>query len=176
MSLRVFATGILLTMLAACTGPIETRISNSGAGLSVPVSILIEAPSSNPVTASARQAVLTALADRGFATSEQGELQLQVGLSERDASIAVSETSKTGSKSLAGIKKRKPFQNCADREYRLTVVLTRISDGALQYRGSAAEYHCNAGLPDVLPALTKQALADIARPKGDYVITRSGID
>jgi hypothetical protein len=138
----------------------------------MPTSILaekIDAVASNVV---ARNMVSAKLAQLGFTLDDAGVLQLHVAVSERDAAIALS--SEKGE--IAKAKRRRPLQSCADKEYRLAVALTRISDGALVYRGSAAEYHCNVKLAQAMPALVDRVLADLAAPKGDYALTRSGVE
>jgi hypothetical protein len=175
MGLRsMLAFSVLL--LGGCAGPIETRIASSGPGLVQPQSIMREEVAPTGTSLAARNAVLAMLANRGFAEADTAELQLQVAMSERDAAVAVSTTVSGRKRDIAAAKKRKPLQSCADREIRLSVVLTRISDGALLYRGDAAEYHCRGQLADLIEPLAESALADLNKPRGAYTATRTGIE
>lgn len=159
-------------LLASCGGPIETRISSAGPGVAMPTSILAEKIEAGASNAAARDMVAAKFSEMGFTLGNTGALQLHVAVSERDAAISVA----TDKFEIAQAKKRKPLQTCADKEYRLAVALSRISDGALLYRGSAAEYHCKATLAQAMPTLVERALADLAAPKGNYVVTRRGIE
>jgi hypothetical protein len=169
---RLATSFIALFLLASCSGPIETRISSTGPGVATPTSILGEKLEAAAPNAAARDMVAAKLAERGFTLGDAGALQLHVAVSERDAAIAVA----TEKNEISKAKRRKPLQSCADKEYRLAVALTRISDGALVYRGSAAEYHCKATLAQAMPALADSALTDLAAPKGDHVVTRTGVE
>jgi hypothetical protein len=92
----------------------------------------------------------------------------------RDAALAVGSVS--GPQSLSPAKRRKPFQSCADKEFRVGITLTRIADGTELYRSRVAEYHCNLPLADALPDLVDAALADLGQPRGRYSTLRSGIE
>jgi hypothetical protein len=167
---------LLVLGLSACAGPLETRVVSSGQGIDRPDYILQEeAPQSEPLLRAHIEA-MHQLADRGFMVSDKGTLKFDIAFAERDASIAV--LSKSGDKVqvIAPAKQKKPLQNCADREMRLTLTLTRIADGAEVYRGSASEYHCKAQAVDVVPEMVKAAMADLAKPKGAYSIKRQGLE
>ncbi len=173
MAMGKLATSFIAAfLLASCSGPIATRISSTGPGVPAPTSILAEKVDAASVSMAAREMVAAKLSERGFTLGDPAALQLHVAVSERDAAIAVSLDNNELSKAKTG----KPLQSCADKEYRLAVALTRISDGALLYRGSAAEYHCRATLVQVMSALADSALADLAAPRGDYVVTRDGFE
>ena len=167
---------LLFLGLSACAGPVETRVVSSGQGVDRPVYILQEEAPQSELLLHAHIAAMHQLADRGFMVSDKATLKFSVAFAERDASIAV--LSKSGDKvqAIAPAKQKKPLQNCADREMRLTLTLTRIADGAEVYRGSAAEYHCKAQAVDVVPQLVKAAIADLAKPKGAYTVTRQGLE
>jgi hypothetical protein len=171
-------SGLLLLpiLLAACGGPVQTRVSSTGPGVVEPKTIMRDEIAPTGPARAARDAVTAMLAKRGFAEAADGELQLQVALSERDAALAVSAVTPSGKRNIAPAKQKKPLQSCLDREYRISVVLTRISDGAMVYKGDAAEYHCKAKLAEVMPSLAERALADLAKPKGEYVVSRSGVE
>lgn len=176
MGSRLKLVSLLFLGLSACTGPIETRVVSSGTGVRDAASILTEAPPSSQAAAGAYALAVERLAERGFGQSETGALQLHVAFAERDAAIAVRTKSGEQLLDVSAAKPKKPLQNCADREMRLSVTLTRIADGSELYRGSAAEYHCKAQAADVLPALVNAALADLAGPKGAYRTTRQGLE
>ncbi len=161
--------------LSACAGPIETRVTSNGPGASG-AAILHETLPTGAMQAKAREQVMARLQAKGFNQSDSGGVQLQVAFSERDAAISVKAGKDGAVAEIAGAKRRKPLQSCADRELRLVVTLTRIADGAELYRGHAAEYHCKATAADVLPELIDAALRDVAAPKGSYVIKRAGLD
>lgn len=166
---------IALVTLSACAGPIETRVVSTGQGAPANT-ILAEAAPAGTIQALAYQQALEQLRGRGFGLSDTGALQLHVAFSERDASISVKAGDGKATNDLSPAKKRKPLQSCADRDMRLTVTLTRISDGVELYRGEAAEYHCKAGVDEVLPPLVSAALRDIGQPRGGYVVNRAGQD
>jgi hypothetical protein len=100
--------------------------------------------------------------------SEDGALQLEVGISARPANIGIKQPGKT----LAAPGKIKSSRACIHQEYRLSAVLTRIADGAEQFRGSASETHCKQGLSTILPLLADKAMADLGNPRGEYVLKR----
>jgi len=169
---RLATSCIAAFLLSSCGGPIETRISSTGPGVAMPTSILAEKIEAAAPNAVARDMVVAKLEEKGFTLGDTGALQLHVAVSERDAAISVA----TDKSEISKAKQRRPLQSCADKEYRLAVALSRISDGALLYRGSAAEYHCKATLAQAMPTLVALALADLAAPKGDYALTRGGFE
>lgn len=162
--------------LSACAGPVETRVNSSGPGVGASTTILQEALPAAATAAQARAAVITLLADRGYRETQTGNIQLHVAFAERDAAISVKAKSADTVTDIATAKMHKPLQSCADREMRLAVTLTRITDGVELYRGTASEYHCKAQMAEVLPALVTAALADLSQPKGAYKITRQGLE
>jgi hypothetical protein len=151
-------------LLAACTGPIETRVDSAGLANVSPGAFEVDADSSN-LSENADTLVINALAQKGFRASSTASLSLQISVSNRPAAVAIQSGSATLSKAASK-------QRCADREYRLGITLTRISDGAEVYRATAAEFHCKLTLAQVLPVLVKSALADLGAPKGSYALTR----
>ena len=159
MGSRLLLSSILLLGLSSCVGPVETRVNSTGPGVGASTIILQEALPVASTAAQARAAVIMLLADRGYRETQTGNVQLHVAFAERDAAIV-----------------QKPLQSCADREMRLAVTLTRITDGAELYRGTASEYHCKAQMAEVLPALVTAALADLSQPKGAYKIKRQGLE
>lgn len=176
MGWRFLSVSLCVLGLAACAGPIETRVVSGGEGLAVPTSILREEPPKSAIAAQAHALASQHLAGLGYAQSDSGALQLHIGFAERDAAISVKAKSGETARDIAAAKARKPLQSCADREMRLTLTLTRIADGAELYRGSAAEHHCKAQAAEVVPHLVQAALGDLARPKGAYSLKRQGLE
>lgn len=161
--MRPFVFAISL-FLAACTGPIETRVDSSGLAASQPAIFVVD-PDATGLVAGAQAKVAMALIERGYRAEPAGALNLQVTISDRPASLALQSGARTLSPSVG--KKR-----CAKREYRLGLTLTRIADGAEIYRSSAAEFHCKLPIEDVLGNLASAALADLGAPRGSYTLKR----
>lgn len=147
--------------LAACAGPIETRIENSGVAPVAPATFQFDPEA----YADAKALVGPALEQRGFKLVEAGALNVQVTVAERSAQLALQE----GKAILSPAAGKKL---CAEREYRLGITLTRISDGLTIYRANAAEFHCKETLAEVLPVLVNSALTDLGAPRGQYVVKR----
>jgi hypothetical protein len=170
--MKQLALPFMMLALAACAGPVETRIDNTGqAGAVIGTYVLAETgEAESPELLQARKLVADRLAVKGLTASDTGTYHLEVTVSSRSAVLGL----KQEDRSLSGPKPKKPFQNCKDSEYRFGIALTRIVDGAEMYRGSAAEYHCRAGLEQTLPTLVNAALADLGAPKGQYVLKRKG--
>jgi hypothetical protein len=156
-------------LVSGCSPGVEMRISSNGIANppAQPVSILAEAKSSAGLQ-SAYSLVARDLAARGFVTAENAPLHLVVTADARDAVLALN----AGLAKLSEARKKKPFQNCAGKEYRVGVTVTRIADGLEIYRGQAAEHHCKMRFDEALPDLVKAALADFGTPRGRYTILR----
>jgi hypothetical protein len=162
------------SLLASCSPSVETRISSAGTAFA-PAGFALAANSpETPELRYAQSLVSETLVSRGFKAVDAAPLNLEVTMSVRPAALALGTS--TGPDSLAKAKRKKPLQSCEDREYRIGVALTRIGDGALLYRGTAAEYHCNMPLAQALPALIDAALADLGKPRGDYAVVRKAQD
>jgi hypothetical protein len=151
----------LFLPLAACVGPIETRLDNAGLVGQAPATFQMDAEAPNAT----RALVQAELVQKGLSPSEAGAINVQVTMSDRLAQLSLGD-GKTLLSPAAG------KQSCADREYRVGVTLTRIADGTLVYRGTAAEFHCKQSVEQVLPLLIKAALTDLGAPKGAYSIKR----
>ncbi|MEQ1550156.1 hypothetical protein [Sphingorhabdus sp.] len=175
MGSRLLLSSLMLG-LAACAGPVETRVNSAGPGIASSTTIFQEALPTSSTAAQARAAVITLLTEKGYRETQAGDVQLHVAFAERDAAISVKTKSGDTVADIAAAKAHKPLQSCADREMRLAVTLTRITDGIELYRGTASEYHCKAQMVEVLPALVTAALADLSQPKGAYKITRQGLE
>lgn len=156
--------------LAACTAPIETRISSNGLTALAGGTYVLDgsvAPGAELVIA--QRLVNEALSRKGYAAADNAELNLEVTLSSRPAQLSLT----MAGTQLAAARQR-ARKGCSNVEYRLGVALTRIADGVVAYQSSAAEYHCSAALNDVLPFLVDAALADLGKPAGAYIIRRKG--
>lgn len=163
-------TAVLI--VSACSSGVETRITSSGVTSPKTEPYMISVlPNSSAALQSGYTLVGERLAAKGFSAANEAPLHLELTVDERDASLALG--SSAGPQSLAVQKRKKPLQSCSDREFRLGVTLTRISDGVEIYRGRAAEYHCKMSVTEALPALVDAALADLGLPRGRYVVKRS---
>ncbi len=121
-----------------------------------------------------RNLLIAALAQRGFSRSEAAGVMLEIALSDRPAELALTRGEGEETSVIAPSKERKPLQSCDDREYRLSIRFTRISDGAHLYLGEAAEYHCRASLSEALPAMVNAIVSDMDGPRGTKVVERRG--
>ena len=172
---RYLIVPLTAILIAGCSQTVETRITSKGQpALVADAFSLSENKSQTSELLFAQKLVSDALVSRGYSTAENGALHLEVSLAERPAALALGTAA--GPASLAVAKRKKPLQSCKDREYRIGVALTQISDGALLYQSSAAEYHCNQTLAGALPELVKAALADMGNPRGSYAVKRTGRD
>jgi len=161
-------------LLAGCSGPIETRVQSSGAGIDEAPALLVDDAAEPPLTAKARAMVVAELEKQLGASGSQATHRLTVTLSDRPAALSLLAGDKASTRIIAAAKADKPLQSCADREYRLVVLLTRIADGSESYRGEAASYQCKATLEERLPYLVAAATADLRTPKGRYSIRQAG--
>ena len=157
-------------ILSACVKKVDTRISSSGLQNPSPASFILIAPekTSSASYDIAQAEVKKRLALKGYSASDTGALYLQIGIASRPASLSL----KQGESEIAKASGKKTSKRCPLKEYRLTVALTQISDGAEIYRSSAGEYHCKQSLEQVLPILADAALADIGAPRGVYSTKR----
>lgn len=161
----------MLPALAACSQTVETRISNSGVAGMAAAPIFADADvTPQPALAEVRQQVVTALAKKGYAVTANGPLNLEVSWSARPASLSLG--SDKARDDIAKAKGRGLFGGCAKQEYRLSVTLTNIADGAQLYHSTAAEYHCKTPVAGIIPALAKAAVADVGAPRGEYKVDR----
>jgi hypothetical protein len=177
MGLRWVVPLAALMLIWACTGPIETRVSSSGMALSGEYTILDEQGASHSdIVLKARALTLDKLSSRGFALVPNGAHKLDVTVSERPANLLITAGSEQGKTVIASPKPKKPLQSCVDVEFSLVVRLTNVADGTEHYRGRASEFHCKAGLTEVLPSLVDAALADLSSPKGEHIVKRRGLD
>lgn len=158
------------SMIAGCSPSVETRVSSIGRTAIAPAGFSFSEKAQTHELRTAQALVSGKLLERGFTAAENAPLHLEVTLAVRPASLALGTAGGPGS--LAKAKRQKPLQNCEDHEYRIGVALTQVSDGALLYQGSAAEYHCNMPLAEALSGLADAALADIGNPRGSYAVKR----
>ena len=165
---------LLIASLAGCSNMVETRVTSSGQSNLTPKSLLYNAAVQPAELTTAYNMVAEALGQKGFAVADNGVVHLQVTLSSRPAQLAIG-TGPTAN-NLSPAKQKKALQSCADKEYRLAVILTQIADGTEIYRGSAAEYHCNLTLTEATQPLVAAALADLGNPRGAYIIKRNSKD
>jgi hypothetical protein len=177
MGLRWVVPLAAMISVSACTGPIETRVSSSGVALSGSRTIADEPQASqSDIVRQARALTLAKLAGRGFSLVSNGDQKLDVTVSERPANLLITAGEEQDKAVLASPKPKEPLQSCVDTEFSLVVRLTKVADGTEVYRGRAAEFHCEAGLADVMPYLVDAALADMGSPKGEHIVKRRGLD
>jgi hypothetical protein len=155
---------VLFAILAGCAGPIETRIDSAGLTPVEPTTYAIDAAAPE-LANEARNLAVAALAGKGFREASPAELSLQLTVADRPAQLSLQNGTATLS-SAAGRRK------CADREYRVGIILTRISDGTVVHHAHAAEYHCKNPMAEVLPLLVDAALRDLGAPRGSYTVKR----
>jgi hypothetical protein len=166
---------LAVSIFGGCSPIVETRISSIGQANLVPAGYSFSEPTpSTTELRSAQRLVSDNLRTRGFVVSDNALLHVEVTLAVRPASLALGTASGPGS--LATAKRKKLLQNCEDREFRIGIALTRVSDGTLLYQGSAAEYHCNMSLTQAIPDLVVAALTDLGKPRGRYAVERKAQD
>ena len=160
-------------LVAGCSSKIETRVSSSGVQLPAAETFMISTVAETSTELrSVYKLVATSMVTRGFTLAKEAPLHLEITLDARPAALSLG--AKDGPGSISPAKKKRPLQTCEDREYRLGVTVTKVSDGSEIYRGRAAEYHCKVEMADVLPTLVEAALADFGIPRGNHVLTRNG--
>ena len=157
-------TIVIPLLLAACAGPIETRIDSRGLTTVQPVSFAADSVATG-VISGAQNMVAQALLAKGYRAADIADISLQVTVSDRPANLSLL----SGTDVLAATSDKK---RCATREYRLGVTLTKIADGSLFYQSHAAEFHCKLTVSEVLPTLVDAALKDIGTPRGSYTVKR----
>ena len=167
-----------MSLLGACSGPIETRIDTAiPAAPAKGSTYLLSAPegAAAPAQNDAVALLETRLTAQGLtrtADAEAAQYVVSLGVADRPADVGYS----AGGAELATPKKKRALQSCADREYRITVAIQNVADGAQSYRGSASEYHCKAKFADVMPLLLDAALSGFNGQTGARVEKRSGLD
>jgi len=160
-------------LVAGCSSKIETRVSSSGVqSPSAGTYMISTVDETSAELRGTYKMVATSMATKGFTIAKEAALHLEITLDARPAALSLG--AKDGPDSISPAKKKKPLQSCEDREYRLGLTLTKVSDGSEIYRGRAAEYHCKVEMADALPKLVEAALADFGIPRGNYVLTRNG--
>jgi hypothetical protein len=162
------------TLLSAgCSSNIETRVISNGVQSPAAEAYMTSTVAETSIELrSAYKLVAAAMAQKRFLLAKEAPLHLEITLDARPAALALG--GKDGAGSLSPAKKKRPLQSCEDREYRLGVTLTRVSDGTEIYRGRAAEYHCKMSVAEALPMLVNAALADFGNPRGRYATLRKG--
>ena len=171
-----FSSMALIALLAACSGPIETRVHNAGSGVAPVGSYrVVQAPGdASDVQQMALAETIKALAAMGWTQSDKGQHLLSVAVAERPAQLGLAVKTGAEPQSLAVPKPVRLMQSCKDREYRVTVALVDGASGAMAYRGSAAEYHCREQLANVLPLMVDMAVQDMRNPGQQRALVRSG--
>lgn len=169
----ILSLPLVLLLLPACSGTVETRINGAGPGIAVSPQTYFMSSDAKVASTELRQAQIAVgekLTALGYSTMSDGALHVEVTLSKRPAILAL----KTGNDQLAPAKTKKPLQRCEDQEYRIGVAITRIKDGINLYRSSASEYHCHISLSEAVPYLVAAVMTDLSAPKGSYAVKRAG--
>jgi hypothetical protein len=169
------------TLASGCVRTVETRVNTSGGGAGMPPGMYILAPADkarSPELAQALWLVAERLAEKRFTPSQTGELYLQVTASARPAELMLATVKDGKPVIMSAANKKRLSSKCVNSEYRVSVTLTRISDGAVSYHGTAAETHCKMAFAQVMPSLVDAALGDLHLPtgiagrEGAYVLKR----
>jgi hypothetical protein len=164
-------------MLASCAPAITTQIESSSVANTpiAPGNVVLILPAKigpNAEWLSARDAVLGKLAAKGFSVAEPAAYSLEVTLASRPADLALATMRDGANVVLASGNGKKGAKNCVNNDYRINIALSRLSDGAMLYKGTASENHCKAPLGEVVPFLVDTAMNDFGSPKGTYAVTR----
>ncbi|VAW03057.1 hypothetical protein MNBD_ALPHA04-1855 [hydrothermal vent metagenome] len=176
-------TLVMAFILAACTGPIETRVETL-----VPTALpatkifsFTEKPEqNNRLYQDARAMVASALESKGFSQADSASILVQIALANRPANIGI-DVGENEEKTPRSVEKKQKFlQSCKDREHRLIVTLTDQITGSSLYSGIASEYHCKGTLEASLPYLVEAAMADLGSAPHLNIrkrtITRAGLE
>ncbi|WP_339823234.1 hypothetical protein [uncultured Parasphingorhabdus sp.] len=170
-------------MVSGCAGPIETRVqTHQVIATSAQKQFIVTAKDTveNEDLALARDLVAKSLGERGYQSSPDASILVNVALADRPADIAIDAGDKDTVQSIASAKDQKRFQSCKDQEHRLTIVLFDQTRGTKLYTGNAAEYHCNGTIKQSLPFLVKSALSGLDSNPTDTarsaIRTRQGIE
>lgn len=181
MTMRPLQYGIMLAvmgLMTACSGPVETRISTAmPAAPEKGGTYFLSVPEG--AAAPEQEAAITLLEQRLTAQgltrtldSESAQYVVSLGVADRLADVGYT----SGNATLAIPKQKRALQSCADREYRITLVIQKVADGTDAYQGSASEYHCKAKFVDAMPLLLDAALSGFNGQTGARIEKRSGLD
>lgn len=173
--MRIAISVMMFTMLAGCSQKIETRISSSG-----DAAFVMKAFSSAPADASAtaglaRNAVLLSLKDRGVSEDSNASVRLHVTFAALPATLKLLPDAGAKAVPVGSVTHAQPPRKsakCDPVEYRLGVTFSNIADGAVLYRGSAAEFHCRGHESKLVSILAAAALKDMGAPRGTYAVNR----
>jgi hypothetical protein len=172
--LRQTTMAVIALCIAGCAHPIVTRISGTGVGVasSARLSFLVSEPDAPQIDPAARKALTDRLLAKGYTVVDSGDHLLDFSLSDRVATMGV--RGEAPGSWLSNTKAKRPFQPCANRVHRVTLVVVEQASGNIVYRGQAEEYHCKATLQDSVSALVDAVVVNMAKPLGMHVLTRKG--
>lgn len=176
--IRAWSTLITAALLAGCASPVVTRID---ATAPVPVrgsfSLAPVPDDLSPLHAQARDMIVAGLQQQGWRNAEAADYLLAVTLSDRPASAVLRAGDDAGRAAgvIAPAATRANNKGCAQRDHRLAITLTRRVSGDVAFSGSAAEFHCKAGLYDSLPHLVSAALGGLSGQNGMLQVERAGV-
>lgn len=155
----------ITVIVSACGGPIETRtITQAAAPLPVQKQFTLspEIEQKSKAYSKAREFVISSLEKYGFSHTGNAPVLVNIAIADRPAEMTITVGEGQSFKTLVAAKKNRALQSCADREHRMTIIMTDKNDGALLYSGTAAEYHCKGTIDASIPYLVDGALADLS--------------
>lgn len=160
-------TTILLTtccLAAACAGPVQTRYGALPAPGAPAAPSLSSVSLASPAPDDASHlAVTDALRASGIGVDPQSDYELHIGIGTRPDTVGILGP---GGAVRSAARKRRLFQSCPNRDYRLSLTLSDRRSGMILSQGWAEESHCAAPLTTVLPELARQSVAMLIRPGG----------
>ncbi len=165
--MKIFAVPSLALsclLASACTSPVITHISGSGAGLAPPVRLAILAAEADgaPTNKDLNRLIEKSLAARGYGLAEDGPFILDAAFGLRAGTIAV--FGKDAQKTLSPPQKKGFLSSCVKQVHRLTLSVLERASGAPVYQGAAEEAHCRDNAAESLPHLIDALAVDMAKP------------
>lgn len=159
MNIKGIVAGGLLLVSAGCTGHIETRASATGDRLPGQARVA-------PVQQDARLA--EALKAEGFVVDSDAGVLLDLGISDRPASVAIDGQS--------AARKRHFLQQCPYHIFRVTLSAIDRESGAVIVRAGVEEHHCRAKIDAVAPLLIRRAVVTLRDGAGSGRVSRRGVN
>lgn len=168
-----------LLLVAGCASPVVTRMDVAApAPLPARSSFtLVSSPGElAPAQKQASDMIAAGLTRRGWTQAEAGDYLLSVTLSDRPATSRLQAGDDAGKPhTVIGPAPDRKTKGCAQRDHRLAVRMTNRVTGDDVYSGSAAEFHCKAGLDESLPHLAAAALDGLGGAPGQRMVERAGV-
>lgn len=167
-------------LLAGCASPVVTRVDASAPVALPPRAsfVLVDMGDDGDILpGQARDMVAAALRQRGWRQAQGADYLLSVTLADRPAMVRVNAGDDQGKSvgTLAPAADRSNNRGCAERDHRLTIILTERDSGAIAFAGAASEFHCKGRLTDSLPHLVSAAVERLDVGSGRVQIARKGL-